>query len=122
LNESPHEQKAQLLVMPDNANEVYSVCMGFTYDGGVLTPTVRWGGHMWADPKDPRHDDRYATAASDLDDARKRGTARACRSGRCTTSRQTTAPVLGLRAMRDDGSMPVSPGGGGFPRLDPDGY
>lgn len=58
LNERPHYY-TRMLVMPDNANEVYfpSNGMGVTYDGGETADQVRWGGDnhdMWADPKDPR--------------------------------------------------------------------
>jgi photosystem II stability/assembly factor-like uncharacterized protein len=58
LNERPHYY-TRMLVMPDNANEVYfpSNGMGVTYDGGETSDQVRWGGDnhdMWADPKDPR--------------------------------------------------------------------
>ncbi len=58
LNERPHYY-TRMLVMPDNANEVYfpSNMMGATYDGGETAEQIRWGGDnhdMWADPKDPR--------------------------------------------------------------------
>ena len=58
LNERPHYY-TRMLVMPDNANEVYfpSNGMGATWDGGETSEQVRWGGDnhdMWADPKDPR--------------------------------------------------------------------
>ncbi|HEV2063748.1 MAG TPA: sialidase [Thermoanaerobaculia bacterium] len=58
LNERPHYY-TRMLVMPDNANEVYfpSNGMGVTYDGGETSEQVRWGGDnhdMWADPKDAR--------------------------------------------------------------------
>ena len=58
LNERPHYY-TRMLVMPDNANEVYfpSNGMGATWDGGETTEGIRWGGDnhdMWADPKDPR--------------------------------------------------------------------
>jgi photosystem II stability/assembly factor-like uncharacterized protein len=57
LNERPHYY-TRMLVMPDNANEVYfpSNSMGVTYDGGETTDQVEWAGDnhdMWADPKDP---------------------------------------------------------------------
>ena len=57
LNERPHYY-TRMLVMPDNANEVYfpSNGMGYTYDGGDTTDQIRWGGDnhdMWADPKQP---------------------------------------------------------------------
>ncbi|MGE5278175.1 MAG: VPS10 domain-containing protein [Acidobacteriota bacterium] len=57
LNERPHYY-TRMLVMPDNANEVYfpSNAMGATYDGGETAEQIRWGGDnhdMWADPKDP---------------------------------------------------------------------
>jgi photosystem II stability/assembly factor-like uncharacterized protein len=57
LNERPHYY-TRMLVMPDNANEVYfpSNGMGVTYDGGETTDEIRWGGDnhdMWADPKNP---------------------------------------------------------------------
>ncbi|MDQ2979599.1 MAG: hypothetical protein M3R62_10285, partial [Acidobacteriota bacterium] len=57
LNERPHYY-TRMLVMPDNANEVYfpSNGMGVTYDGGETADQVRWGGDnhdMWADPKNP---------------------------------------------------------------------
>jgi photosystem II stability/assembly factor-like uncharacterized protein len=57
LNERPHYY-TRMLVMPDNANEVYfpSNSMGVTYDGGDTTDQVDWAGDnhdMWADPKDP---------------------------------------------------------------------
>jgi photosystem II stability/assembly factor-like uncharacterized protein len=47
-----------MLVMPDNANEVYfpSNQMGATYDGGETAEQIRWGGDnhdMWSDPKVP---------------------------------------------------------------------
>jgi photosystem II stability/assembly factor-like uncharacterized protein len=56
LNERPHYY-SRMLVMPDNANEVYfpSNSMGVTYDGGQTTDQVDWAGDnhdMWADPKD----------------------------------------------------------------------
>ncbi len=57
LNERPHYY-TRMLVMPDNANEVYfpSNSMGVTYDGGETSDQVDWAGDnhdMWADPKDP---------------------------------------------------------------------
>ncbi len=57
LNERPHYY-TRMLVMPDDANEVYfpSNGMGVTYDGGETTEEIRWGGDnhdMWADPKNP---------------------------------------------------------------------
>ncbi len=57
LNERPHYY-TRMLVMPDNANEVYfpSNQMGVTYDGGETSEQIRWGGDnhdMWADPKIP---------------------------------------------------------------------
>ncbi|HEY6050234.1 MAG TPA: sialidase, partial [Thermoanaerobaculia bacterium] len=57
LNERPHYY-TRMLVMPDNANEVYfpSNQMGVTYDGGETADQIRWGGDnhdMWADPKIP---------------------------------------------------------------------
>lgn len=57
LNERPHYY-TRMLVMPDNASEVYfpSNGMGATYDGGETTEEIRWGGDnhdMWADPKSP---------------------------------------------------------------------
>jgi photosystem II stability/assembly factor-like uncharacterized protein len=57
LNERPHYY-TRMLVMPDDANEVYfpSNGMGATYDGGETAEPIRWGGDnhdMWADPKDP---------------------------------------------------------------------
>jgi len=56
LNERPHYY-SRMLVMPDNANEVYfpSNSMGVTYDGGETTDQVDWAGDnhdMWSDPKD----------------------------------------------------------------------
>lgn len=57
LNERPHYY-TRMLVMPDDAGEVYfpSNGMGATFDGGETSTSVRWGGDnhdMWADPKDP---------------------------------------------------------------------
>jgi photosystem II stability/assembly factor-like uncharacterized protein len=57
LNERPHYY-TRMLVMPDNANEVYfpSNEMGATFDGGETSEQIRWGGDnhdMWADPKQP---------------------------------------------------------------------
>ncbi len=57
LNERPHYY-TRMLVMPDDASEVYfpSNGMGVTYDGGETAEPIRWGGDnhdMWADPKDP---------------------------------------------------------------------
>ena len=57
LNERPHYY-TRMLVMPDNANEIYfpSNSMGVTYDGGETADQVDWAGDnhdMWADPKDP---------------------------------------------------------------------
>jgi photosystem II stability/assembly factor-like uncharacterized protein len=57
LNERPHYY-TRMLVMPDNANEIYfpSNGMGVTYDGGETSEQIRWGGDnhdMWADPKIP---------------------------------------------------------------------
>jgi photosystem II stability/assembly factor-like uncharacterized protein len=57
LNERPHYY-TRMLVMPDNANEVYfpSNGMGATWDGGETAEPIRWGGDnhdMWADPRDP---------------------------------------------------------------------
>jgi len=57
LNERPHYY-TRMLVMPDNANEVYfpSNGMGVTYDGGETSEEIEWGGDnhdMWADPKIP---------------------------------------------------------------------
>jgi photosystem II stability/assembly factor-like uncharacterized protein len=58
LNERPHYY-TRMLVMPDNAKEVYfpSNGMGATWDGGETAEPIRWGGDnhdMWADAKDPR--------------------------------------------------------------------
>ena len=58
LNERPHYY-TRMLVMPDNANEVYfpSNEMGVTRDGGETSEQIGWGGDnhdMWADPKDAR--------------------------------------------------------------------
>jgi hypothetical protein len=57
LNERPHYY-TRMLVMPDNANEIYfpSNMMGASYDGGETAEQIRWGGDnhdMWADPKNP---------------------------------------------------------------------
>ncbi len=57
LNERPHYY-TRMLVMPDNANEIYfpSNMMGVTYDGGETSDQLRWGGDnhdMWSDPKIP---------------------------------------------------------------------
>jgi photosystem II stability/assembly factor-like uncharacterized protein len=57
LNERPHYY-TRMLVMPDNANEVYfpSNGMGMTKDGGETSEQISWGGDnhdMWADPKNP---------------------------------------------------------------------
>jgi photosystem II stability/assembly factor-like uncharacterized protein len=57
LNERPHYY-TRMLVMPDNANEVYfpANSMGVTYDGGETTDQVDWAGDnhdMWADPLNP---------------------------------------------------------------------
>jgi photosystem II stability/assembly factor-like uncharacterized protein len=57
LNERPHYY-TRMLVMPDNANEVYfpSNSMGVTHDGGETTDQVDWAGDnhdMWADPANP---------------------------------------------------------------------
>lgn len=57
LNERPHYY-TRMLVMPDNANEVYfpSNGMSVTYDGGETTTQIPWDGDnhdMWADPLDP---------------------------------------------------------------------
>jgi photosystem II stability/assembly factor-like uncharacterized protein len=57
LNERPHYY-TRMLVMPDNASEVYfpSNGMGATYDGGETSQEVPWGGDnhdIWADPKIP---------------------------------------------------------------------
>lgn len=57
LNERPHYY-TRLLVMPDDAGEVYfpSNGMGVTYDGGETTSSIGWGGDnhdMWADPAQP---------------------------------------------------------------------
>lgn len=57
LNERPHYY-TRMLVMPDDANEVYfpSNGMSVTYDGGETTESINWFGDnhdMWADPKDP---------------------------------------------------------------------
>jgi photosystem II stability/assembly factor-like uncharacterized protein len=57
LNERPHYY-SRMLVMPDNANEVYfpSNSIGVSYDGGETTDQVDWGGDnhdMWADPMNP---------------------------------------------------------------------
>jgi photosystem II stability/assembly factor-like uncharacterized protein len=57
LNERPHYY-TRMLVMPDDANEVYfpSNGMGATWDGGETAEPIRWGGDnhdMWADPLDP---------------------------------------------------------------------
>jgi photosystem II stability/assembly factor-like uncharacterized protein len=58
LNERPHYY-TRMLVMPDDANEVYfpSNSMGATHDGGETTDQVDWAGDnhdMWADPANPR--------------------------------------------------------------------
>ena len=57
LNERPHYY-TRMLVMPDQANEVYfpANSMGVTYDGGETTDQVDWAGDnhdMWADPTNP---------------------------------------------------------------------
>src|SRR5215471_17296883 len=57
LNERPHYY-TRMLVMPDNANEVYfpDNGMGATYDGGETSEEIPWGGDnhdMWSDPKIP---------------------------------------------------------------------
>ena len=57
FNERPHYY-TRMLVMPDNANEVYfpSNGMGATFDGGETADHVNWGGDnhdIWADPKIP---------------------------------------------------------------------
>ncbi len=57
LNERPHYY-TRMLVMPDNANEVYfpSNSIGVTYDGGETSDQVDWGGDnhdMWADATNP---------------------------------------------------------------------
>ena len=57
LNERPHYY-TRMLVMPDDAGEVYfpSNGMGVTYDGGETAEQIRWGGDnhdMWVDPKIP---------------------------------------------------------------------
>src|SRR5215831_8079726 len=57
LNQRPHYY-TRMLVMPDNANEVYfpDNGMGATYDGGETSEEIPWGGDnhdMWSDPKIP---------------------------------------------------------------------
>lgn len=57
LNERPHYY-TRMLVMPDNALEVYfpSNSMSVTRDGGETADLIDWFGDnhdMWADPKDP---------------------------------------------------------------------
>ena len=57
LNERPHYY-SRMLVMPDNADEVYfpSNSMGMTRDGGETSEQIAWGGDnhdMWADPTNP---------------------------------------------------------------------
>jgi len=56
LNERPHYY-TRMLVMPDDADEVYfpSNGMGATYDGGETAEPIGWGGDnhdMWVDPTD----------------------------------------------------------------------
>lgn len=57
LNERPHYY-TRMLVMPDDADEVYfpSNGMGATFDGGETAEPIGWGGDnhdMWADPRHP---------------------------------------------------------------------
>jgi len=57
LNERPHYY-TRMVVMPDDADEVYfpSNGMSVTYDGGETSESIGWGGDnhdMWADPTYP---------------------------------------------------------------------
>ena len=104
LNERPHYY-TRMLVMPDNANEVYfpSNGMGATYDGGETAEPIGWGGDnhdMWADPKDPGpDDDRQRRRRADLDDPRPPVELRAA-PDRADVPRghRQPRPVLRLRA------------------------
>ncbi|MGH9407713.1 MAG: VPS10 domain-containing protein [Terriglobia bacterium] len=56
INERPHYY-TRLMIMPDNANEVYfpSNDIWYTPDGGLTMRNTHWGGDnhaMWSDPKD----------------------------------------------------------------------
>ena len=76
LNERPHYY-TRMLVMPDNANEVYfpSNGMGVTYDGGETADQIRLGRRQprhVGRPEEPEpDDDRQRRRRRDLDDARK---------------------------------------------------
>ncbi len=124
LNERPHYY-TRMLVMPDNASEVYfpSNGMGATYDGGETTEQIRWGGDnhdMWADSKIPSRMMIGNDGGVQISTTRgKRWSFVRLPVGQIyhvTTDNRIPYRVYGQ--MQDDGSMrgpSHNPGGGGIP-------
>jgi photosystem II stability/assembly factor-like uncharacterized protein len=123
LNERPHYY-TRMLVMPDNANEVYfpSNMMGVTYDGGETAEQIRWGGDnhdMWADPKDPRRMMIGSDGGVSISTTRGRqwGQTRLPIGQMYHVTTDTRIPYFVYGQMQDDGSMrgpSVVPGAGGI--------
>ena len=124
LNERPHYY-TRMLVMPDNANEVYfpSNGMGVTYDGGETSESIRWGGDnhdMWADPKDPRRmmigNDGGVLISTTR--GRQWNRLRLPIGQMYHVAVDNRVPYMVYGQMQDDGSMrgpSVNPGGNGIP-------
>jgi photosystem II stability/assembly factor-like uncharacterized protein len=124
LNERPHYY-SRMLVMPDNANEVYfpSNGMGATYDGGETSESIRWGGDnhdMWADPKDARrmmigHDGGVMISTTR---GRQWARIRLPIGQMYHVATDNRIPYMVYGQMQDDGSMrgpSNNPGGNGIP-------
>jgi photosystem II stability/assembly factor-like uncharacterized protein len=123
LNERPHYY-TRMLVMPDNANEVYfpSNGMGVTYDGGETSDQIRWGGDnhdMWADPRDPRRMMIGSDGGVSISTTRGKewNRTRLPIGQMYHVATDNRIPYWVYGQMQDDGSMrgpSVSPGGGGI--------
>ncbi|HKF41941.1 MAG TPA: sialidase [Thermoanaerobaculia bacterium] len=124
LNERPHYY-TRMLVMPDNANEVYfpSNGMGATYDGGDTSESIRWGGDnhdMWADPKDARRmmigNDGGVLISTTR--GRQWNRLRLPIGQMYHVAADNRVPYMVYGQMQDDGSMrgpSINPGGFGIP-------
>jgi photosystem II stability/assembly factor-like uncharacterized protein len=124
LNERPHYY-TRMLVMPDNANEVYfpSNGMGATYDGGETAEQIRWGGDnhdMWADPKIPSrmmigHDGGVMVSTTR---GRQWNRLRLPIGQMYHVATDNRVPYMVYGQMQDDGSVrgpSQNPGGSGIP-------
>ncbi len=124
LNERPHYY-TRMLVMPDNASEVYfpSNGMGATYDGGETTEQIRWGGDnhdMWADPKIPSRMMIGNDGGVQISTTRGRqwSFVRLPIGQMYHVATDNRIPYRVYGQMQDDGSMrgpSHNPGGGGIP-------